>query len=447
MRRREQLSLGRPPVAHVHAAELAQISRILDANPRMARLVEQDLVRGVEHPDTGAPGLGGDQVFRILLVKQMNGFSYEELAFHLADSVSYRSFCRFGALEKTPARSTLAENLKKVSQKTLEKVQRRIVRYALELGVEKGRKVRIDATVTETNIHEPTDSWLLLDGVQVLVRVLSQAAEHFDVGPFSNHTKRARRRALRVQYTGSSKKRHEAYRDLLKVTNKTVGYGKRAAERLEAVQGPDRPLALRFAQKLRHFIPLVLRVVDQTERRVIHGESVPATEKIVSLFEPHTDIIVKDRRDTLYGHKVYLTGGASGLILDCVVAEGNPADSTMALPLLKRQKRILRRVPRQAAFDGGFASKQNLSQAKDLGLEDVAFSKGRGIQISEMTRSTWVYRRLRDFRAGIEGLISFLKRVFGLDRCTWRGAESFGSYVVASVVAANLLTLARHLLA
>ncbi len=188
-------------------------------------------------------------------------------------------------------------------------------------------------------------------------------------------------------------------------------------------------------------------MIDQTRRRVLEGEQVPASEKLVSLFEPHTDIIVKDRRDTLYGHKVFVTAGASGLILDCVVEAGNPADATMALPMLERQDALYGRPPRQAAMDGGFASKENLKDAKALGVEDMCFQKKRGLKVSEMTRSSWVYKRLRDFRAGIEGLISFLKRAFGLDRCTWRGAESFATYVQASVLAANLLTLARHLLA
>jgi len=444
MRRKEQLSLDRPSAAHVHAEELEQIGLILDANPRMAELVEQDLVRGVENPGTGARGLTGDQVQRILLIKQMNGFSYEELAFHLADSVTYRAFCRFGALEKTPARSTLSENLKKVRGETLEAVQQQLVGWAVERGMEKGRKVRIDATVTESNIHAPTDSSLLLDGVRVLVRLLSRAGQHFDVGRFSDHRKRAKRRALAILHTGSAKKRTVAYRDLLKVTKKTVGYAERGAARLEGVSGE---LASCLVAELRQVVELIRKVIDQTERRVLHGESVPANEKVVSLFEPHTSIIVKDRRETLYGHKVFLTAGASGLILDCVVVDGNPADTAMTVPLLERQKRILGVVPRQAAFDGGFASKENLRDAKALGVEDVAFSKKRGLKVSEMTRSSWVYRRLRNFRAGIEGLISFLKRAFGLDRCTWRGVESFTSYVLASVLAANFLTLARHLLA
>jgi transposase, IS5 family len=167
--------------------------------------------------------------------------------------------------------------------------------------------------------------------------------------------------------------------------------------------------------------------------------------RLGSLFETHSDIIVKDQRQTHYGHKVTLTGGASGLILDAVVERGSPADSTRAVPMLERQKEIYGRVPRQASFDGGYASKQNLVEAKALGVEDVCFAKKRGLKVPEMVRSSWVYRRLRDFRAGIEGMISYLKRAFGLERCTWKGELSFGAYLWASVVSANFLTLARHL--
>ncbi len=384
----------------------------------------------------------GTRVLRVLLLKQMNGFSYRELEFHLADSVTYRTFCRFGALEPTPTRATLAENLKKVRAQTLEAVGAVVLRYAAKRGVERGRKVRIDSTVVEANVHAPTDSSLLWDGVRVLTRLLGRAADHFGFGLYTNHTRRAKRRMLAIKDTGSKSKRTEAYRDLLKVAGKCVGYGERAIEHLDGNNG-----AQRLAEELAHYIGLLERAVDQTRRRVLEGEKVPASEKLISLFEPHTDIIVKDRRDTLYGHKVFLTGGASGLILDCTIEAGNPADTTLAIPMLQRQEALYGRPPRQAAMDGGFASKDNLKAAKAMGVADVCFQKKRGLKVSDMTRSSWVYRRLRDFRAGIEGMISFLKRAFGLDRCTWRGAESFASYVQASVLTANLLTLARHLLA
>jgi IS5 family transposase len=442
MRRHEQLSLEQPYIEHSHAAELAKISQILFLHPGIAKRVGQDLVRGLACPHTGARGMSGDQVLRALLLKQMNGFSYRELEFHLADSVTYRTFCRFGALEPTPTRATLAENLKKVRAETLETIGAMVLRYAAKTGVERGRKVRIDSTVVETNVHAPTDSSLLFDGVRVLTRLLGRADEHFGFGLYTDHTRRAKRRMLAIQHTGSKRERTAAYRNLLKVAKKSVGYARRAIEHLK-----DHTGAQKLATELAHFSQLLEQVMDQTQRRVLEGEKVPASEKLVSLFEPHTDIIVKDRRDTLYGHKVFVTGGASGLILDCKIERGNPPDTARALPMLERQEVLYGRPPRQAALDGGFASKDNLKEAKILGVEDVCFQKKRGLKVSDMTRSSWVYKRLRDFRAGIEGLISFLKRAFGLDRCTWRGAESFASYVQASVLTANLLTLARHRLA
>ena len=250
------------------------------------------------------------------------------------------------------------------------------------------------------------------------------------------------RRALDVLNAKNRRKRTKAYRDLLKVTWETVGYAEAMVTQLEACGGIMADLA---AAEITRYVGLVERVIDQTERRVLHGEVVPASEKIVSLFEPHTDIIVKDRRDTHYGHKLTLTAGSSGLILDWVVEDGNPADSTLVTRTIERQKEIYGRVPRQIAFDGGYASQDNLKAAKKLGIRDVAFSKKRGLEVLDMARSHWVYRRLRNFRAGVEAWISFLKRCFGLDRCSWHGADGFARYVGASVVAANLLTLARHL--
>lgn len=241
----------------------------------------------------------------------------------------------------------------------------------------------------------------------------------------------------------SNEERLQLYRDLLKVAAKTVGSAEHIADALEGMQSGQTD---DLAAELRHYIDLTKRVIDQTERRVLRGESVPAQEKLVSIFEPHTDIIVKDRRETLYGHKICLTSGASGLVTDVVIEEGNPADSTLALKMVDRQSELYGKVPRQVSFDGGFTSRGNLEAIKARGVEDVAFSKRGNLEISEMVKSTWVYRRLRDFRAGVEGTISFLKRAFGLDCCTWSGLASFKAYVYGSVLACNLLIVARHML-
>lgn len=448
----DQLHLVPSTIAHIHARELREMSAILDALPALAELVHADLSRrGSKQIDTtrGRDGMTAEQVLRAAVVKQMNGFSYEELAFHLADSSTYRSFCRFGIDQKPPTKSRLQKNIKRVKAETWAAINREVVLYAAAKGVETGRKVRTDCTVVKSNIHPPTDSSLLWDCVRVLVRLQAEAHEDFALS-FADHHRRARRRAMGILNAKSNEQRVPLYRDLLKVTNKTLISAERIALELDHTEPADMRGLLRagaLATELRHYIDLTKRVVSQTERRVFGGQSVPAAEKLVSIFEPHTDIIVKDRRETLYGHKICLTAGASGLVTDVVIEEGNPADATLAVKMIERQQQIYGRPPRQVSFDGAFASRDNLSAIKELGVEDVAFSKGRGLSIGEMVKSTWVYKRLRDFRAGVEGTISFLKRVFGLDRCSWSGFASFSAYVCGSVFACNLLVVARHLLA
>jgi IS5 family transposase len=440
-----QLHLVPRAIPHAHAQELARMSEILDGLPMAAQLVHADLSRrGDRQIDQtkGRNGMTAEQVLRALIVKQMNGFSYEDLAFHLMDSSTYRAFCRFGIDQKTPTKSALQKNIKRIRPETWAAINREVVLSAARQGIEKGEKIRTDCTVVESNIHHPTDSSLLLDCVRVLTRFLGEAHERFGLS-FSDNSRLAKRRALAILNAKSNEDRLPLYRDLLSVTRKTIRNVERAAA---ALDGMGLLLAELLAGDMRHYVGLAGRVIEQTERRVLRNESVPASEKLVSIFEPHTDIIVKDRRETLYGHKICLTSGASGLVTDAVVEEGNPADSTLAVRMVERQRDLYGQAPRQVSFDGGFTSRSNLVAIKELGVEDVAFSKRGTLEISEMVRSSWVYRRLRDFRAGVEATISFLKRVFGLDRCTWRGFSSFKAYVHSSVLACNLLVVARHML-
>ena len=455
--RKTQSSLRETWLDLDHAKELEAISRVLDDNPTIAELVLQDLRAasgGSPQVTRGAGGLSAEQVLRILVVKQMNGYSYRQLEFHLADSRSYRTFCRLGITDKVPTKSALNENLKALRASTLEAINRLFLGIAQQKKVETGRKVRTDCTVVESNIHEPMDSELLWDCVRVLTRLLGKARKV--LGPtkveFGNRTRRAKRRRKEIINAKNAEERQPAYRDLLRVTGEVYESGLKVRDllRVESVLKElsfgQSMVAKGIAAEFDRFLPLTPRVMDQTRRRVLEGESVAAGEKIVSIFEEHTDIIRKDRRETFYGHKICLTSGASSMILDCTVLEGNPADSTLAKTMVDRQVAIFSRPPRQIVFDGGFASKMNLIDIKAAGVQDVAFSKGPGLKILDMVKSSWVYKRLRDFRAGIEGNISFLKRIFGLDRCTWKSWESFQSYVWGSILSFNLLVLARHLL-
>ena len=445
---KKQMPLIITSIDHPHAAELEGISQILDDNPIIYEWVLQDLTRNVTNGKTGAEGMSAEQVVRAAIIKQMEGYSYEDLAFHLLDSVCYRSFCRIGIVDKGFQKSALCNNIKAISSETWEAINRILVAYGKDKGIEKGKQVRIDCTVVSSNIHEPTDSSLLWDCVRVLTRMLGQINERFeelDI-PFSDHTRRAKRRMLEIMNAKSKKIRDKKYEDLLKATHMTVNYAVNAVSLLEFHPFNHCSLsaiAQELAEELKEIIRLTYKVIDQTTRRVIHGESVPACEKIVSIFEPHTDIIVKDHRDTFYGHKVCLTGGPSNLITDCLILDGNPADSALTDQMLERHKQIYGHYPLKAALDGGFASKTNLKSAKGKGIKDVCFAKKRGLEQEDMCRSTWVYKRLRRFRAGIESGISWLKRCFGFARCMWKSLPSFHSYVWASIVSANLLTLAR----
>ena len=444
----KQMPLMDRSINHPRAYELRDISRILEENPIIDDMVLQDLTREVEHRDTGAEGMTAEQVVRAAIVKQMEGFSYDDLAFHIVDSRCYRSFCRIGTFHKGFGKSALCSNIKAISPETWEAINRILVAYGEDKKIERGRAVRMDCTVVSSNIHDPSDSSLLWDSVRVLTRMLGQINERFEdlKISFSDHTKRAKRRMLGVMNANGEKARKKHYQDLLKMTGKVVNYATSAVTVLET--SPFEYVSVwesaqRMAEDLREVISLTQKVIDQTTRRIIYGESVAACEKIFSIFEPHTDIIVKDRRDTFYGHKVCLSGGASNLITDCLILEGNPADSTLTDQMLDRQEQIYGRYPLKVALDGGFASKENLASAKGKKIKDVCFAKKRGLEIEEMCRSEYVYKRLRRFRAGIESGISWIKRCFGFARCTWKSLRSFKSYVWASIVSANLLTLAR----
>ena len=447
-KQQKQMPLLEPRSDHPQARELEAISNIIDNTHTICDYILQDLNRGkIIKRRTGARGMSADQVLRAAIVMRLFEFTYEELAFHISDSRCLQRFCRIGFADKGFKKSALNANIKSLSDQTWELIFRDLLGHAEQEGIEKGRKVRIDSTVVESNIHKPFDSVQLFDCVRVLTRLLQKARDNFGAKViFSDHQRRAKRRMVGIQYARGEKQRKPRYKDLLKITRKVIGYARSAEGILEQLSSADIRL-LGLTNEIKHFADLSEQVYDQTYRRVLQGETVPATQKVVSIFEDHTNVIVKDNRDTYYGHKICLTGGASNLILDCVILEGNPADTDLVEQMLDRQQQLYGRYPLKVAMDGGFASKDNLLKAKERKIKDVCFAKKRGLKKTDMCRSEYVYKKLRRFRAGIESGISWLKRSFGLTRCTWKGFRSFKCYVLASVVAANLLTMARKKLA
>jgi transposase, IS5 family len=445
-----QMSLFSPLMRNSIVKELEQMSKVLDATPTVTDLVFQDLI-GTHRPETGRKGMTAEQVLRCAILKQYRELTYEELAFHLEDSDAFRSFSRL-EMGQYPSKSILQENIKAIREETWETIHCDILSYAAREKIERGRTVRIDSTAVETDIHHPTDSTLLADGVRIMTRWLTEGKE---LSPqpayqFSDHQRVVKKRVMTILNARKDSVRQKAYRDLLHYAALVKGYAVSAILELASYQGhtlADTFTGHELARRLERAVRILDKVIDQTERRVFQGEKVPASEKIVSFFEDHTDIIVKGRRDTEYGHKIFLSGGKSSMILGCLIVRGNPADSDQYQPLLSQHKEWYGRMPRQVTADGGFASRDNLAFAKEHKVKDAAFAKRRGLSVLDMAKSTWVYKKLRNFRAGIESSISALKRAFGLDRCTWSGWEGFKRYVWSSIVSYNLLVLARIRLA
>ena len=429
---------------HEIGLELKSMSQWLDQNMDLLDWVAADInPRNVQ--DTGRKGLSVESVLRCAILKQYRQLSYEDLVFCLMDSASCQTFARL-TMEWFPKKSVLQSCISAISDVTWEQINQRLLQRAQQAKVEKGEMLRIDSTVTDSPIHEPSDSTLLGDGVRVLVRLL-QRAEELASGivkiEYRNHQRVAKKRMRAIEYTRGQEKKARLYRDLIAVTRNSLRYVEDASLRLVAVRLMQ-PLACELWQsQWHHYRSLILKVIAQTERRVFAKEKVPATEKIVSLFEEHSDIIVKGSRGVQYGHKLNLSTGRSGLVLDVVIEAGNPADSERFLPMLDRHITQYGKPPRQMAADGGYASIENLRAAKARQVKDVVFHKKRGLKVDEMAQSPWVYRKLRNFRAGIEAGISCLKRAWGLGRCNWKGLAHFRAYVWSSVVAHNLALFSR----
>jgi IS5 family transposase len=199
----------------------------------------------------------------------------------------------------------------------------------------------------------------------------------------------------------------------------------------------------RWIDKVEHFIALLAIVIDQTQRRVYNDEDVPASQKIVSLFEPHTDIIVKGLRDVQFGHKINLATQQDGFITYCRIEDGNPADSVLYLSVLDASQADYKMVPNSVVADGCYASQANVESAKALGVKRNVFSKPVGLTLGDMGVKKKTFDILRNFRAGVEGNISEFKRVFGASKATWKGHDGFKAFVWSSVLSYNLIRVIR----
>lgn len=419
---------------------LSDLSCLLDDFPALLATLGADLIRD-EAQATGRKGLSVESIFRCMLLKQITGDSYEKLAFHLADSPSYRSFARLDR-DCYPGKSALSSNIRRMRPQTLQAVFELIGVNTFAQGLMDVNCLRLDSSVVKSNIAPPLDSQLLNDGIRVLSRLFAKSRDCTGIKlRLTDYRKRSKSLAARIFY-GKKAEKERLYEELISLARRVIKQSERAIEQVQQ-QCRQSVLSQPWIDQVRYYRQLLDRVIDQAERRVFYGESVPATEKIVSLFEPHTDIIIKGHRDIDYGHKINLATDKRGLITLLMIEKGNPCDTERFIPLMEAHQRLYGCVPETTIADGGYASQANIDKGKTLGIKRVGFHKKKGIAVSAMGLKEKTLKKLRDFRAGIEGNISELKRAFGADKALWKGEDGFMSFVWASVISYNLTRLVR----
>jgi IS5 family transposase len=437
--------------------ELAQLDRLLDDDVLFER-VKADLCR--RYPNSARLGRHStpvEVILRMLIVKRLYNFSYEHTERFVSDSIVLRQFCRL-YLEAAPDDTTLIRWANLIGPKTLERLNERVVELARSLKVTRGRKLRTDGTVVETNIHHPTDDTLLSDGVRIISRLIGRAKELIPEGvrrvargePYRDRTRSAKRLAHKIskmarRRTQQAKASYrEAYERLIKIAKTTIKQAERVGTMLQEAPGCA---AKKISEEISHFAQLLERVVLQTCRRVLEGERVPATEKLVSIFEEHTAIIRRGKAPnrTEFGRKVWLSEVDGGIVSGFWILEGNPGDEAQLKVALEDHLRLFGRAPELVAADRNVHSKENERMAQEeFGVKKVCLPKAgnKSAEREEHEQKRW-FKRARKFRAGIEGRISILTRTFGLDRCAEHGEEGMGRWVGWGILAHNLRQIAR----
>jgi len=443
--------------------ELAELDRLLD-DDQIFQHVKADLSRRRPHTlETGRPSTPVEVILRLLIVKHLYTWSYAQTEHFVGDSLVLRQFCRLG-LDPVPYHTTLMRWANLLQPETLHRLLDRVTELARSLKVARGRKLRIDSTVVETTIHHPSDSNLLADGVRVLSRLLGSARRVLarSTEPlFRDRTRSAKRLMRRIDAsvaaaargtTTAKAERAELYARLLQVASASLRQVEQVHQLLQAAQTRAsqrvRARLQRVRAQVEHFMPLVRQVCTQTKQRVLDGQPVPATAKVVSLFEPHTAVIRRGKlaTPTEFGTKIMLDEVDGGLITRYVVLDGNPPDGPQLPASLDHHDAQFGHPPHTTAGDRAFSSAENERYATHAGVRCVAIPKS-GVRSAARRafEQRPAFRRAARFRAGIEGRISVLKRRFGLHRCRNHGRAGMERWVGLGLLAHNLRQISYSL--
>ena len=393
----------------------------------------------------------------LAVVRRLMGWSYRVLADEVKTSAGWRWVCQLYQ-QPMPNFRTLQAREALLKLKTLELIQAKVVQLGQAAGVTTGTRLRVDSSVIESHIHYPTDSSLLNDAARVLSRLIHQAR---DLVPpkhpvektwFRDRHRQARRLArLIAQQAKRPRKKAEKsslkwYAQLIRLVGTLVAQVTQIQPRLARLMDLA---AFGLQDMFEHYVPLVQQVIEQARQRVIEEVAVPASEKIVSRFEPHTAIMCRGKakpKDTEFGHKIWYAEVDGGLISEYRILTGNPPDADQLLPSLKAHRRQFGKAPREVSGDRGIYSPENERQARKLGVKRVCLPKpGHKSKARQRYEHQPWFRAARRYRNGIEGRISHLRRARGLDRCLNHGLPGLERWVGWGIIANNLAVIAMKL--
>jgi IS5 family transposase len=433
---------------------LAPLDTPLDDDELYQR-VRADLAR--RRPRTATRGRHStpvEVILRLLVVKRLYDWSYEEAERFVADSLVLRQFCRV-YLQPVPDDTTLIRWANRIGPDTVAALNDRVVALAQSCQVTRGRKLRIDGTVVETTVRYPTDSKTLGDGVRVLSRLLRRAkavlGERADLGQEAFRTRtRSVRRLTQQLHRVARRKGEQAAEELKEAYAKLIGIAtasrRQAGQVGEALHDHAAAGAQHLIERFAHLLPLVEQAIAQATRRVLQGEAVPAAEKLLSLFEPHTRAIRRHKPGKLteFGRKVLLNEVEGGIVSHYAILDDVGLEHPHFVPSLDAHQERFGHPPDLVAGDRGLYSPENEDRARERGVKHIVLPKTGRVsgQRQQHERQRWFRRGFR-FRAGAEGRIHVLKRDYGLARCREHGEDGFGRWVGWGIVTHNLAQIAR----
>jgi len=423
--------------------ELGLMDTILEQNPKLIKMLKNDITLG--QPDSilgrqDSPSV--EQIIRAAIYKEMKHLTYRELEYAQEDSRICEQFVKINP--NNPFSFQVWQKfISRISEEKLEKFMIEINKIAIKAGLEDVQEFRQDTTVVETNIHYPTNNSLVWDCIKESERLLKKLKEEVEEFSYDEYKTKAKKIYFKINVEKNEEKRVKLFVKQLKTFTECINQVSNTVKKKYELGVTMK--AGGYLSVLESLLPTMKKVYRMTERKEILKEKVPVEEKIFSIYEQHTDIIVKGQREAQFGHKINLGSGKSNLILTCDIVERNPKDSELYQRAIKKVIKNYGIIPGSSTADGGFASIKNIEYSKEIGIINIVFNKIRGT-IQNITNSKWIENKLKRWRSGIEAIISNLKRGFQIRRCTWKGIEHYGQKVYWSIIGYNLRVMTGAIL-